>query len=66
MFEALDTSADIGVIPDEGTQDSPKRMNLEWLIVKPAGALHMSYRGDLISDELKSKVLKTIDFFLSY
>lgn len=66
MFEAIDTSTDVGVLPNEGTKDSPKRMNLEWLIVKPSQAFHTSYRGDMITEELKQKVLKAIEFFLSY
>ncbi len=64
IFEATDTSTDIGVIPDEGTQDNPKRTNLEWIIIKPKDAFHTSYRGDLISPELKDKVFKALDFFL--
>ena len=32
MFEAWDTSTDIGVIPDEGTPENPKRINLEYVI----------------------------------
>ena len=64
MFEATDTSTDIGILPDEGTQDNPKRSNLEWIIIKPKDAFHTSYRGDLITEELKGKVLKAIEFFL--
>ena len=64
MFEAGDTSTDIGVIPDEGTEKDPKRINLEWMIIKPKDALHVSYCGDLITEELKEKVYKGIDFFL--
>lgn len=63
IFEATDTSADIGVFPDEGTQDNPKRMNLEWVVIKPKDAFHTSYRGDLITDELKAKVFQALDFF---
>jgi hypothetical protein len=48
MFEAIDTSTDVGVLPNEGTKDSPNRMNLEWLIFKPSQAFHTSYRGDII------------------
>jgi len=64
MFEATDTSTDIGVIPSEGTQDKPNRMELEWVIIKPKDAFHTSYRGDLITEELKQKVYKGIDYFL--
>ena len=63
IFEATDTSTDIGVIPDEGTQDNPKRTNLEWIVIKPKDAFHTSYRGDLITEVLKEKVLKAIEFF---
>ncbi len=65
IFEATDTSTDISVIPDEGTQNDPKRMNLEWAIIKPKGAFHTSYRGDKITEELKAKVFKALDFFLN-
>lgn len=65
MFEATDTIADIGVIPNEGTKDAPKRMNLEWVIIKPKDAFHTSYRDDLITQELKIKVLKAIEWFLT-
>jgi len=64
MFEADDTSTDIGVIPGEGTQTDPKRENLEWVIIKPKGAKHVSYRGDMITEELKKKIFNSIDFFL--
>ena len=66
MFEAIDTATDAGILPEEGTKDNPKRMNLEWMIIKPKGAFHTSYRGDLITTELKTKVFKAIEFFLSY
>jgi hypothetical protein len=65
IFEATDTSIEIGVTPDEGTQDNPKRINLEWVIIKPQDAFHNSYRGDMITDKLKTKIFKAIDFFLN-
>lgn len=65
LFEANDTSTEINVIPDEGTSDNPNRNNLEWIIVKPKNAFHTSYRGDLITESLKAKVLRSIDFFLN-
>lgn len=65
IFEATDTSTDVSVLPDEGTQDNPKRMNLEWIIIKPKDAFHISYRGDVITEVLKTKVFKAIDFFLN-
>ena len=65
MFEAGDSSTDIGVIPDEGNKENPKRMDLEWVIIKPKDAVHISYCGDLITDKLKQKVYKGLDFFLN-
>ncbi len=65
MFEAWDTSTDIGVIPDEGTENAPKRKDLEWIIIKPKDATHMSYQGEHINDVLKRDVFKAIDFFLN-
>ncbi|MEK6733705.1 MAG: hypothetical protein AABY27_01190, partial [Pseudomonadota bacterium] len=65
IFEAADTSTDFGVLPDEGTEIAPKRMNLEWIVIKPKDAFHMSYGGDLITDKLKTKVFKGLDFFLN-
>ncbi|MCC2646350.1 MAG: alpha/beta hydrolase family protein [Rickettsiaceae bacterium] len=64
MFEATDTSTDKGVLPDEGSQDNPKRNNLEWVIVKPKTALHVSYMDDYITPVIKAKVYKTLDWFL--
>jgi len=40
-------------------------MSLEWIIIKPKDAFHTSYRGDLITKELKEKVLKAIEYFLN-
>ena len=65
MFEAWDTSTDIGVIPDEGTENAPKRKDLERIIIKPKGAKHMDYQGEYINDNLKQNVFKTIEFFLN-
>jgi hypothetical protein len=65
IFEATDTSTDIDVLPDEGSQENPKRTNLEWIIIKPKDAMHISYRGDMITEALKEKVLKAIEFFLN-
>ena len=53
------------LLPDEGTQDNPKRANLEWIIIKSKDAFHISYRGDLITEALKEKVLKAIEYFLN-
>ncbi len=65
MFEANDTSTDAGVIPDEGTQENPKRINLEWVIVKPKNALHQSYDDDGQEVDVKQQVCRTIEWFLS-
>jgi hypothetical protein len=65
MFEANDTSTDIGVIPNEGTEVNPRRTNLEWVIVKPKNALHKSYSDDGEDDEIKKQVCRTIDWFLN-
>jgi hypothetical protein len=64
MFEANDTTTDIGVLPDEGTQENPKRNNLELIVIKPKNAVHMGYHDKYITEELKNKVLSSIDWFL--
>ena len=64
LFEAWDGSTAHCVFPDEGTEDKPKRIDLEWMLVKPKDAMHISYRDDKITDKLKAYVLKTIEFFL--
>ena len=65
MFEASDTSTDLGVIPDEGSPENPKRTNLEWVIVKPKNALHLSYCDSGKEDDVKQKVCETIKWFIS-
>lgn len=65
-FESVDISLDIGVIPDEGTQDNPKRKNAAWVIIKPRDALHKSYYDANISDKLKNIVRKSVDWFLGF
>jgi hypothetical protein len=64
-FEASDTSTDIGVIPNEGTQENPLRQNLEWVIVKPKNAIHQSYCDDGKEEDVKQLVCKTIKWFLN-
>jgi dienelactone hydrolase len=64
MFEANDTSTDIGVIPDEGTKQNPKRVNLEWVVAKPKNALHMSYT-DEGAKQVHNFVTKSINWFLN-
>ncbi|NRB10043.1 MAG: alpha/beta hydrolase [Rickettsiaceae bacterium] len=64
MFEAPDSSTDIGVLPDEGTKDNPKRKNLEWVIVKPKNATHSGYSDSYIPTEVRKQVINTIEWFL--
>lgn len=64
MFEANDTSTDHGVIPDQGTPAHPTRINLEWVVVKPRNALHISYNDAYITEDLQQFVFSTIDWFL--
>jgi predicted peptidase len=72
IFEALDTAPDIGIFPDEGTVDNPKRENIEWVVVKPKNAFHRSYTDkidnkneELYNPELKQKIYNTIEWFLN-
>lgn len=64
MFEANDSSTDLGVMPLENKEDNHKRSNLEWTIIKPKDALHTSYMDDYITDEIKQRVYKALDYFL--
>lgn len=64
MFEANDTSTDIGVIPDQGLEHNPKRINLEWVVIKPRNALHSLYT-DSIKDDVKLYVYSAMDWFLN-
>nr|WP_253307514.1 alpha/beta hydrolase [Rickettsia endosymbiont of Ceutorhynchus assimilis] len=64
MFEANDTSTDLGVIPDQGIEEKPKRINLEWVIIKPKNAFHKSYSGLCITEEIKQSIFSAIDWFL--
>jgi pimeloyl-ACP methyl ester carboxylesterase len=63
MFEASDTSTDLGVIPSEGTRASPQRFNAEWMIIKPKDSLHVSYCDDG-EQVIKNYVCRAIDWFL--
>jgi hypothetical protein len=65
MFEADDTSTDQGVIPDQGTEQNPKRTNLEWVIIKPKNATHIGYNGSYITEELKQAVFRGINWVLA-
>ncbi|MGB4192136.1 MAG: hypothetical protein WBJ81_06310 [Rickettsiales bacterium] len=64
MFEADDTSTDLGVMPIENKEDNYKRSNLDWTIIKTQNALHTSYMDDYITDEIKQRVYKALDYFL--
>ena len=65
MFEAYDTSTDLGVIPDEGTQNNPKRENLEWIIIKPKNATHKGYREPHIKPNVKNVIFSAIKWFMN-
>lgn len=68
MFEAEDTSTDIGVLPSEGSPEHHRRENVEWVIVKPRGAVHRSYTdkidNELYNPEVKQKIYSAIEWFL--
>ncbi len=64
MFEANDTTTDNGVLPDAGTEAHPLRNNLEWVVVKPKNALHVSYNDAYITEDIRHWVCSTIDWFL--
>lgn len=72
MFEATDTSTDVGVLPDEGPITHHKRENVEWVIVKPKGAMHISYTDkinnkaetELYNPKLRNKICSIIDWYL--
>jgi pimeloyl-ACP methyl ester carboxylesterase len=65
MFEANDTSTDLGVLPEPENSTNTKRANIEWTIIKPAEALHVSYSDNHITDTLKITVFKALDWFFS-
>lgn len=65
IFEANDTTTDLGVIPDQDMEGNPKRSNLEWIIIKPKNAKHISYSDTYITGELKSSVYNGINLLLS-
>lgn len=72
MFEAEDTSTDIGVLPSEGTSDHNQRKHMEWVIVKPKGSFHLSYTNRITKKDetqyynprLLSKIYSVIGWFL--
>ena len=64
MFEADDTMTDSGVIPEPMQKNNSMRSNLDLVIIKLSGALHVSYVDDYITDELKVRVLACLNWFL--
>lgn len=64
MFEACDTSTDIGVIPNEGTPEKPNRLGLEYVIIKPKTAWHESYKDGSDGDNVKAYICDSIKWFL--
>jgi cephalosporin-C deacetylase-like acetyl esterase len=64
MFEADDTSTDLGVMPIQNKEDNHKRENIDWSIIKPKDAIHVSYMDDYITDKIKTRVYKALDYFL--
>ena len=66
MFEANDTTTDEGVIPGKGDPKIGERNNLEWIIVKPKNAVHISYNDGGQEEDVKKQVLRTIEWFLTY
>lgn len=62
IFEADDTSMDSSIFPEP---KSRMRSNLEWILIKPRGAVHISYTDENITEDLKSKIFKALNLFLS-
>lgn len=63
MFEANDTTTDLGVIPGSGDCNNHERDNLEYIIAKPKNATHAGY-NDTGTNEIKHQVCSTIEWFL--
>ncbi len=61
MFEADDTTTDVGVIAHE---NNAMRANLDLTVIKPIGALHASYIDGKITESLKKKIFAALDWFL--
>jgi len=64
MFEAEDTTTDTGVIPDPTFKNNARRIGLEWVIIKPREAKHISYSDTYINDDIKKIVCNSIGWFL--
>lgn len=65
MFEADDTATDIGVLPEPKKEENSKRSNLEWTIIKPSDALHMSYTDEFLTEPVKEKIFESLNWFLT-
>lgn len=64
MFEADDTTTDVGVIAEPVQENNAMRANLDLTVIKPMGALHASYIDGEITEPLKKKVYAALDWFL--
>ena len=64
MFEADDTTTDVGVIAEPVQENNAMRANLDLTVIKPRGALHASYIDDEITEPLKKKIFTVLDWFL--
>ena len=64
MFEADDTTTDVGVIAEPVQDNNTMRANLDLTVIKPSGALHASYIDGEITEPLKKKIFTTLDWFL--
>ena len=64
MFEADDTTTDVGVIAEPVQENNTMRANLDLTVIKPSGALHASYIDGEITEPLKKKIFSALDWFL--
>ncbi len=64
MFEADDTTTDAGVIAEPIKDNNAMRSNVDLVVIKPRGAMHISYTEDNITDDLKCKIFSAIDWFI--
>lgn len=64
IFEADDTTTDVGVIAEPVQENNAMRANLDLTVIKPMGALHASYIDGEITEPLKKKVYAALDWFL--
>lgn len=64
MFEADDTTTDVGVIAEPVQENNTMRANLDLTVIKPSGALHASYIDGEITEPLKKKIFTALDWFL--